>query len=653
MSDLSSLLRMWRAKKAAQEGVEPFRVLTNAALDGIAARHPKTPDELMEVKGIKDAKCRQYGRDILDIVAHSGGGTLPDFVTAKRTTHLPLSGGGQGGGDEKLTFRRKLRNNPTPQEVILWARLRDKQVGCKFRRQHPIGEYVVDFCCIEKRIVIEVDGSQHIRNRFADEKRSEFLRSQGYSVLRFWNNEVNENIDGVMLKVEEAIGGILPSDSPPSEGGEDKDRLLLGEQGGGVEQQKTVDDTLSVSRFLDGVNLELSGMAARVRGEVSSVDERERAVYFSIKDPKDGSLLSCLIFRFQYDASGIRLREGDEIIVEGVPEIWKPMGKFSLKAGVIEYAGEGALKKAYDKLYRKLESEGVFAPERKRLLPEFPERIALITSEQGAAIGDFLTNVGSLGIRIDFYPSSVEGKRAVLELLRAIRTVRKRGDSYDLLVIVRGGGSIESLQAFNTESLVREIDACEIPVIAGIGHEKDISLAALAADRMVSTPTAAARTIREPFERARQTLDHYERIILSSYGDALRMTSDRLEGGVTIFLEFLDGISVRFEHAVSALRSAFGVLSYRIRSDGERIDRLSAGVAGGFRSATKTTRDRIDRLESALRTYDPNRVLSLGYGLIRAANGTLLRKSTDTRVGDRLDIRLSEGRIGAEVKEVE
>lgn len=637
MSNLSSLLRMWRAKKAAQEGVEPYRVLTNAALDGVVARRPKTPHELMEVKGIKDAKCRQYGREILELVVQSGGGgALPDFVTTKKEVHLPLSGGGQGGGDEKLAFRRKLRNNPTPQEVILWARLRDKQVGCKFRRQHPVGEYVVDFCCIEKKIVIEVDGSQHIRNRFADEKRSEFLRSQGYSVLRFWNNEINDNIDGVMLKVEEAIGGNLPSDSPPSEGGEDQ----------------SADETLSVSRFLDGVNLELSGMAARVRGEVSSVDERERVVYFSLKDSEDGSLLSCLIFRFQYDAAGIRLQEGDEVIVEGMPEIWKPMGKFSMKAGMIEYAGEGALKKAYDELYRKLESEGIFAPERKRELPEFPERIALITSEQGAAIGDFLTNVGNLGIHIDLYPSSVEGKRAVIELLRSVRAVRKRASEYDLLVVVRGGGSIESLQAFNTESLVREIDACEIPVIAGIGHEKDISLVALAADRMVSTPTAVARTIREPFERARQALDHHERIIFSSYGDALRLASDRLEGGVTIFVGFLDSVSERFDRAASALGSAFGILSYRLRSEGERIDRLSTGLVDGFRTVAKVTDDRVTHLEAALRTYDPNRVLSLGYGLIRAASGKLLRKSTDARVGDRLDIRLAEGRIGAEVKEV-
>ncbi len=210
MADISSLLRMWRAKTAAKEGVEPYRVLTNAALDGIAERKPQTPDDLMEVKGIKDAKCRQYGREILEIVARSGAGS------------------------GTLTFTGVTRAES-----------------------------------------VAIDFPEH------------------------------------------------PVEIP----------------------KETVDDTLSVGRFLDGLNLELSGMASRIKGEVSSVDERERVVYFSIKDSTDDSLLNCLIFRRHYDISGVRLREGDEIIVEGVPEIWKPMGKLSLKVGTIEVAGEGALKR--------------------------------------------------------------------------------------------------------------------------------------------------------------------------------------------------------------------------------------------------------------------------------------------------------------------
>ncbi|MDP2837881.1 MAG: exodeoxyribonuclease VII large subunit, partial [Candidatus Moranbacteria bacterium] len=141
--------------------------------------------------------------------------------------------------------------------------------------------------------------------------------------------------------------------------------------------QEVMDQTLSVSEFLDGLNVELSGMAARIQGEVSSVDVRERVVYFTIKD-LDESTLNCLIFRRQYDISGVGLAIGDEVIVEGAPDIYKPSGRLSLKVGMIELCGEGALKKAYDALKLRLEQEGLFAPEKKRMLPRFPRRIALI-----------------------------------------------------------------------------------------------------------------------------------------------------------------------------------------------------------------------------------------------------------------------------------
>jgi len=516
MADLSSLLRMWRAKQASKEGVEPYRVLTNAALDGIASRAPTTSDELMEVKGIKDAKCRQYGKEILGIVARSG--------TSSGNLSFP---------------------------------------GV------PRAESVHD------------DASD---------------ATVGFPAV-------------------------------------------------------AVDDTLSVSRFLDGLNLELSGMAARVRGEVSSVDERDRVIYFSIKDSTDDSLLNCLMFRWQYDVSGVRLREGDEIIVEGVPEIWKPMGKLSFKVGTIEVAGEGALKKAYDELYRKLESEGAFAPERKRPLPEFPERIALITSEQGAAIGDFLTNLGRLGVKVDLYPSSVEGKRAVLELLRAVKYFRAKADRYDLLVVIRGGGSIESLQAFNTEALVRAIHESEIPVIAGIGHEKDVTLAALVADRMVSTPTAVARTIREPWDKARQTLIQSERTIVSSFEGSLSESSDRLEKSVGTFLGFLEGVSDRFGRAKSALGSKLSMLEYRLRESSTQLEGMTRRIGEGWKNTAKDVRERLTRAEGALRQYDPNRVLSLGYAIVRA-QGRVLSKVGDVSVGEELDIRLSDGSIKAEVRSV-
>ncbi len=265
-------------------------------------------------------------------------------------------------------------------------------------------------------------------------------------------------------------------------------------------------EPLTVSQFLDSLNIELSGMAARLKGEVSSVDIRERVVYFTLKDGDDESIINCLIFRYQYEVSGVTLAIGDEVIVEGAPDIYKPSGRLSLKVGVIEYAGAGELKKAYDALYKKLEGAGAFALERKRAIPEFPERIALITSREGAAIGDFTMNLARTGFKVDFYPTLVEGKKAVFEIIEAIRYFNATPEHYAALVIVRGGGSMESLQAFNTEALVNEIVKSQIPVLAGIGHERDVSLAALAADHMVSTPTATARYLSVSWDEARASL---------------------------------------------------------------------------------------------------------------------------------------------------
>ncbi len=413
----------------------------------------------------------------------------------------------------------------------------------------------------------------------------------------------------------------------------------------------TADETLSVSQFLDGLNVELSGMAARIRGEVTSVDIRERVIYFSLKDSEDEGTLSCLIFRSQYELSGVNLSIGDEIIVEGVPDIYKPTGRLSFKVGLIELFGEGALKKAYDLLFQKLETEGIFAPERKKVLPVFPKRIALITSEQGAAIGDFTMNLGAQGFQVDFYPTSVEGKRAVLEIIEALRYFKKHAKDYDLLVMIRGGGSLESLQAFNNEALVREVAQCPVPTLLGIGHEKDITLAALVADVMVSTPTATARTLREPFEKARTSLSYVERRLLDSYGELLRGTEQQI---VLFSQSLMRQVHFQSEH-FATLREKFlqsvPVIEYQLREKMTLIHRASLDLLKGFTQIKERVLQSLSEGEETLRRYDPKRALSLGYSLIQK-EGRILRNVAAVQKGDELSVRLGTGRLDATVTEV-
>lgn len=500
-------LREWRDRQARIEGVETFRVFPNAVLDAITGTLPKNKEELLLIKGIKEAKYQKYGKAILMLVEK--------YVETK-----PLEQGEMVVAQEKEEFFESASNEP-----------------------------------------------------------------------------------------------------------------------------------ISVSQFLDGLNTELSGMAARIRGEVSSVDERERVIYFSIKDSEDGSLLPCIVFRYHYEISGVTLAIGDEIIIEGAPEIYKPYGKLSLKVSVIELCGEGALKKAYDALKVKLEMEGLFSEDRKRPLPFFPERIALITSEQGAAIGDFTTNLGRQGFRIRFYPVAVEGKRAVLEIIKAVRFFNRHPEQYDVLVLVRGGGSLESLQAFNNEALVREIAQSKIPTLFGVGHEKDVTLAALVADTMVSTPTATAKELRYHWDEARQMIAHFERQLPMLFERQLSDVKGTLtEGGEVLLTQWR-----AFREQVASLRQDVSerlvFLQSVTRQKLADVAEKKAGLLRGFLTLKDRITKELNHGEERLKQYDPKRALKLGYGLIRKGN-RVIKDVSETGIGDILDIQLSRGRLQTKVTNI-
>jgi len=205
----------------------------------------------------------------------------------------------------------------------------------------------------------------------------------------------------------------------------------------------------TISGYLNFLNTEFRRYGARVQGEVNSLDIRDNYLFLSLKDKDDKSILSCFMWKNNYELCGISLEIGMEIIVDGFPEIYPLTGRFNFRVSTIELVGEGALKKAYDKLRQKLEKEGLFSTERKKPIPEFPQRIGLITSETGAVIHDFLNNLGKHGYHTQFVNSKVEGQAAVHDLLSAINYFDDK--NIDVLVIIRGGGSMESLQLKDIE----------------------------------------------------------------------------------------------------------------------------------------------------------------------------------------------------------
>jgi len=385
---------------------------------------------------------------------------------------------------------------------------------------------------------------------------------------------------------------------------------------------------LTVTEFITRTNARLKTMNARIIGEIGRVDEKNGHRYFSLKDETNGSTLNCIVWRSKYEMFGLNLKEGDKIIAAGRPEIYAASGKLSFICDAIELAGTGALKKAYDALKKKLEAEGLFAPERKRKLPQYPRTIGIITSRQGAVINDFLTNIGKFGFQLELVDTRVEGQLAVGEILAAIRTFRRR--KIDVLVIIRGGGSPESLQAFNNEMIVRAIAAFPAPVIAGIGHDKDVPLVQLAADVSVSTPSIAAMQLNASWQKIIQFIGQQEILIIGGYKNELAQTRAKLARHTAILANF----------------------HYLLKNITKALDSKMQKMIFFLAAALAAASQKIDYLQNLIASHDPQRPLKLGYCLA-SVRGKIIKKSAQVAVGDEIILKLSDGKLLSEVKKIE
>lgn len=410
---------------------------------------------------------------------------------------------------------------------------------------------------------------------------------------------------------------------------------------------------LSVSGFWDIVNrslLDLSAKVAFVRGEISELAPRENGVYMTIKDGGDGSTLRCFVSAWVFEGLEFPLENGMEVKVSGTLSAYKKGGSVSFYVRRIELAGEGALRRAYELLKQKLEAEGLFA--RKRPLPEFIGRIGLITSKDGAVISDFRTNLEPLGIRVFLYDVRVEGTLAVKEVAKAVRWFNERmADELDALVIIRGGGSLESLQAFNDESVARAVFASKIPTICGIGHDKDVPITSMVADVAVSTPSIAAMIVNRSWERLRKTVPLRSRDLLSLYERALFDARGRGNAYSAKMFGYFRSIFVRSRALEKALSSRIERAietcardQVWLTSTGRRLhDLLSRDI--------RRMGERLSSYEVYLAGADPERNLRLGYSILRGENGAIVRDARDVRTGERLTARLHASEIVARVEE--
>ena len=276
--------------------------------------------------------------------------------------------------------------------------------------------------------------------------------------------------------------------------------MALEFDGADIENVRAALTVSALNRAVSGL-LQRSFPLVRVRGEIANVTRAASGHwYFALKD--DQAQARCVMFRARNQLLGWMPQEGDEVEVSAVVCLYEARGEFQLSVESMRRAGQGRLFEEFLRLKARLAAEGLFASERKRALPRIPRRVAVVTSMQAAALGDVVTALGRRAsyVGIVIYPVPVQGAGAGAQIAAMLRKVSRRAalDAVDVVLLVRGGGSIEDLWAFNDESVARAIVACAIPVVVGVGHESDITIADFAADLRAPTPTAAAEMVAPP-----------------------------------------------------------------------------------------------------------------------------------------------------------
>ena len=407
----------------------------------------------------------------------------------------------------------------------------------------------------------------------------------------------------------------------------------------------------TVSGFLDRVNAVLAEERdIFVQGEISSIQVLPSGSYLTLKDKEDESILQCYIPPRTYHGLGIELEEGMEVKVGGAANVWKPKGRFSFLVTTLELAGEGSLKKAYELLKKKLEVEGLFA--RKRPLPEFISRIGIVTSRTGAVRDDFRRNLAPLGLKLYLYDARVEGARAVEDVTRGIRWFNERKPDLDVLVIMRGGGSLEDLQAFDNEKVARAVFASSIPTICSIGHHRDVTIASLAGDVETSTPSFAATFVNASWDRLREELPLRTQELDSAFETALGAARARTDAAGRSLLHFFVGLFRSAENFESRLKLEFKRIMARRAELEARGAELFGFTAQRFERLLRARRERFEQLALRLAGADPERNLRLGYSILFASSGKVVKGPEDISIGERITARIRRGEVDAKVERI-
>ena len=432
-----------------------------------------------------------------------------------------------------------------------------------------------------------------------------------------------------------------------------------------------LDTIFSVSEFLDYINTLLEIKNYTIQGEITSISIREKAVYFTLSDKKEEAKLECLMWKYKYNSLPVELEEGKEVKVYGSANIYKPFGKFTFIAEQISPVGEGELRNALERLKKRLQEQGYFDLENKKPIPKYPKTIGLITSNYGDAKKDFLTHLGNYAFQIMFYDARVEGVQAIETICEAIKWFNENTINTEVLVITRGGGSLESLQAFNSIEVAKAIFGSKIPIICAVGHENDITIADLVSDLRASTPTDAGKILSEPWKQSREDLKYFEKNIYSSFKKKYIQTKDILnnynESYLREYQKYLNGLMTliydidcsinrkfksfrkNIDYLEEILFRSFTVFQNQLDKNNEKIAITLEDLILKSSIWNKHLLKRLDYNQDNLNISNPYSRLRQGYSITRNNKAIILKSLKLIKFGDNITTQFADGNIKSKV----
>ncbi len=421
--------------------------------------------------------------------------------------------------------------------------------------------------------------------------------------------------------------------------------------------------------------LESSFMQVWVEGELSGFSRPSSGHwYFSLKDRK--CQVRCAMFRGANQRVRTQPKEGDQVRIRGKVTLYENRGDFQIIVEHLEPAGLGELQLAYEQLKQKLQAEGLFDPARKKPLPTTPRHIGVVTSPTGAAIHDILTVLARRcpAIPVTLYPTAVQGKAATADIVQAIERAQAHGVA-DVLIVGRGGGSLEDLWCFNEEAVARALASCRIPTVSAVGHEVDVTIADFVADLRAPTPSAAAEKIspdqqhwlRRINEQQLRLAQAAQRVIRRMGTQVEHLSArlrdprrelqekaqrmDELELRLNkIMGQRLERLRVRSNHA--GQRLAMQSPMRQLASSSEALNRARERLGAAFELHLKRRRDQLEHAAQTLHVVSPLATLGRGYAIVRDPENQIIRDASGLKPGERINARVARADISAEVVSV-